>query len=88
MYQVKVKEITLESFQKFGSFANLINPKAIKIGTEPVEFYRDMARLDLGQNTAASFSTCRVTKRPLIVTDLEYHPYCGEGILPLDGDIL
>jgi ureidoglycolate lyase len=46
-----------------------------------------MAGLNLGQNTAASFSTCRVTKRPLIVTELEYHTYCGEGNLPLDGDV-
>jgi ureidoglycolate lyase len=88
MYKLPIKPLTLETFHPFGSFANLINPTAIKIGTEPVEFYRDMAGLDLGQHTAASFSTCRVTTRPLIVTDLEYHTHCGEGILPLDGDIL
>jgi ureidoglycolate lyase len=88
MHKLNITPLTLETFRPFGSFANLINPSTVKIGTEPVEFYRDMARLDLGQNTAASFSTCRVTTRPLIVTDLEYHTYCGEGILPLDGDIL
>jgi ureidoglycolate lyase len=62
--------------------------KRVRKRRREVEFFRDMAGLNLGQHTAASFSTCRVTKRPLIVTDLEYHTHCGEGILPLDGDIL
>jgi ureidoglycolate lyase len=88
MYQVKVKELTLESFQKFGSFANMLNPNAVKLGTAPVEFFRDMILLNLGRATAVSFSTCRVSKRPLIVKDLELHTFCQEGILPLDDEVL
>jgi ureidoglycolate hydrolase len=88
MYKLKVQELTLESFQKYGSFANMLNPNTIKIGAAPVEFFRDMILLNLGQNIEASFSTCRVSKRPLIVQDLEIHTFCQEGILPLDGDVL
>jgi ureidoglycolate lyase len=88
MPSVKVKELTLENFNKFGSFVNMLNPDAVKIGAAPVEFFRDMIGLNLGQNTMVSFSTCRVTKRPSIVTELEYHTYCQEGNLPLDGDVL
>jgi ureidoglycolate hydrolase len=88
MYQVKIQELTLESFHKFGSFANMINPDTVKIGAAPVEFFRDMIGLSLGRNTAASFSTCRVSKRPLIVKELEFHTFYQEGILPLDGDVL
>jgi hypothetical protein len=39
--QTKIKELTLESFHKFGAFANMINPDAVKIGAKPVEFFRD-----------------------------------------------
>ena len=83
-----IKEISLESFSKYGSFANMINPQDIKIGDEPIEFFRDMVLLDLGSHSIASFSTCRVLKRPPIADVTESHSCCGEGILPLDGDIL
>jgi ureidoglycolate lyase len=86
--KVKLKELTREDFNTYGTFAQLINPDAVKIGDEPVEFFRDMAPLDLGINTKASFSVCRVVKRPPVVDVVEYHDGCGEGILPLDADVL
>jgi len=83
-----IKELSLENFKNYGAFGNLINPDAPKLGEEPIEFYRDMVLLDLGDATRASFSTCRVLKRPGVVDTTEYHTACGEGILPLDGDVL
>ena len=88
MKTVKVKELGLKAFAKYGSYANMINPKATKIGKEPIEFFRDMVQLDLGGADIASFSVCRVLKRPAVVDVSEFHTACGEGILPLDGDIL
>jgi ureidoglycolate lyase len=88
MRKVKVKELAQEDFSTYGTFARMINPKTVKIGDEPVEFFRDMVALDLGINTKASFSVCRVLKRPAVVDLTEYHDGCGEGILPLDSDIL
>jgi len=88
MRKEKIKELSLESFTKYGTYANLINPQAEKLGAEPIEFFRDMARLDLGGRTIASFSTCRVCKRPPVVDVTEFHNYTGEGVLPLDADIL
>ena len=85
---LKVKEITLESFSKYGTFANMIDPDACKIGNEPVEFYRDMLTLDSGRPGSTAFSICRVIKRPLTIDFIEYHSFAGEGVLPLDGDIL
>ncbi|MHC4573455.1 MAG: ureidoglycolate lyase [Planctomycetota bacterium] len=87
MRKEKVKELTPESFAKYGVYANLINPQTEKLGAEPIEFFRDMAQLDLGGRTLASFSTCRVCKRPPVVDVTEFHNYTGEGILPLDADI-
>jgi ureidoglycolate lyase len=88
MRKEKVKELTLESFAKYGSFANMVNPQAEKLGAEPIEFYRDMVPLDLGCRTIALFSTCRVCKRPPVVDVTEFHNGTGEGVLPLDADIL
>jgi len=88
MNKLKYKGLTLDSFSKYGSFANMINPKTCKVGIEPDEFYRDMIKQDLGQANQICFSTSRVMKRPLIIDNLEYHTYTGEGMMPLDGDIL
>ncbi|HUW20271.1 MAG TPA: ureidoglycolate lyase [Sedimentisphaerales bacterium] len=88
MRKEKVKELSQKSFARYGVYANMINPRAEKLGAEPIEFFRDMAQLDLGGRTLASFSTCRVCKRPPVVDVTEFHNYTGEGILPLDADAL
>jgi len=66
----------------------LVDPDAEKIGAAPVEFFRDMLQQDLGPARSASFSTCRVEQRDMIIDITEYHTATGEGILPLDNDIL
>jgi ureidoglycolate lyase len=43
---------------------------------------------NLGGAALASFSTCRVEKRDPVIDVTEYHSSCGEGMLPLDGDVL
>ena len=83
-----IQELTTEAFAIYGSFGRMINPEAPKIGEKPIEFFRDMVRLDLGAASIASFSTCRVFKRPAVVDVTEFHTDCGEGMLPLDGDVL
>jgi ureidoglycolate lyase len=88
MKELKVKELEAESFLPFGYFANLLNPDTEKLGATPIEFYRDMLPLSLGEKTSVSFSVCRVGERPRSVNVSEYHSSCGEGILPLDNDIL
>lgn len=85
---VTVRELSAEAFRHYGSYAQMINPAAPKLGEAPVEFFRDMVQLDLGGCTLASFSTCRVQTRPNVVDVTEYHTACGEGILPLDADVL
>ena len=88
MRTVKVKELSVQLFGKYGTFADMTDPKGTKIGRKPIEFFRDMVQLDLGGADIASFSVCRVLKRPAVVDITEFHTACGEGILPLDGDIL
>jgi len=88
MPSVKIESLTQESFEPYGYFSTMINPKTEKIGTPPVEFYRDIFQLDLGLVTKASFSVCRVERRPEVVSVTEYHNSCGEALLPLDNDVL
>ncbi|MBN2617018.1 MAG: ureidoglycolate lyase [Spirochaetales bacterium] len=88
MKEIKIEELSLEAFNEFGSFNNMINPSNIHFGTDPVTFYRDMLQQDMGVKTVTSFSICRVIPRDFTITISEYHSHCGEGILPLDNDIV
>jgi ureidoglycolate lyase len=88
MKTIEIKELSKDSFDGYGSYANMINPDTFKLGAEPIEFYRDMVQLDLGISNRASFSVCRVCKREAVLDISEYHDSCGEGVLPLDGDVL
>ena len=67
----------------------MLNPLGYGFGEEPVLFYRGYAAAVFGmQHQCFIFSLCCVYKRPLIIDCSEYHNYCGETIIPLDGDIL
>ena len=88
MKEINVKKLSPESFAKYGTYANMINPSAPRIGAEPIEFYRDMVQSQLGVSSVVSFGVCRVTKRPFVMDVSEYHDYCCEVVLPLDGDIV
>lgn len=88
MSEVAIQELSLEAFQEYGTFASMLDPKCIRIGAAPIEFFRDMAQLDLGGDTIASFSVCRVESRPLAIDTIEYHSACGEALLPLDGEVV
>jgi ureidoglycolate lyase len=90
MIKKEIKELTLERFSVYGTFADMLDPKskAIKFGMEPIEFFRDMVQLNLGPSNTVSFSLCRLQKRDFVIEASEYHDSCGEMIIPLDGDIL
>ena len=87
MRTAKVEKLTLAKFRPFGTYADMLTPPGEKLGKLPVEFYRDMVQLDLG-DSIASFSICRVMPRPEVIDISEYHTACGEAILPLHADIL
>ncbi|GAK55186.1 hypothetical protein U27_02018 [Candidatus Vecturithrix granuli] len=88
MRTVQVKDLQVEAFLPFGFYANMIDPDTEKIGAPPIEFFRDMLQLELGNTGRVSFGVCRVEPRELIIDATEYHSTSGEGILPLDNDVL
>lgn len=87
MNTVQAETLTLEGFAPFGAYSSITEPTGTLIGAAPIEFYRDAVQLELlGRNP--SFSSCRVQHRDFVIDVLEYHSATGEGILPLDGDVL
>jgi len=87
MRKIKAKDLSLEGFRNYGVYADLLKPALYGFGAPPIQFFRDMLQLSLGV-PAASFSVNVVAPRPFVITKTEYHSACGEGLLPLDGDIL
>ena len=88
MRTVKIEELSVEAFLPFGSYSHQIDPSGERVGVPPVEFFRDMVQLDLGGASIASFSTCKVEKRDLVIDVTEYHTMTGEAMLSLDNDFL
>ena len=88
MRTVAVEPLDVKTFLPFGFYENMIDPDTVKLGAPPIEFYRDMIKLNTGNDTSASFSICRVESREPVIDVSEYHSACGEGILPLDNDVL
>jgi ureidoglycolate hydrolase len=89
MRKIGIRRLTTEAFARYGSFASILEPQGDKLGAPPVEFYRDMVQQSLGRATQVSYSACVVDARnPRIIDVAEYHDYCHETIICLDGDYL
>jgi ureidoglycolate lyase len=84
---VQIENLEPVRFAPFGSYANLTEPDGPQIGSSPITFYRDMLPLELSSKNP-SFCVCRVEARVDVIDVMEYHSSTGEGILPLDGDVL
>ena len=88
MKTVYIQELCVEAFRPFGTFARHLDPAAATASEGSVAFVPDMLQVNLGGHTLASLSTCRVEPREPLIGFSEYHTSCGEGILPLDNDVL
>lgn len=86
-----IKELTLDAFQPYGSFAPLTPPTARPlVQGDTIAFWPDCGGvLSLGPNgnNEVAIGICQVAWRPLQIDVTEFHTTTGEGILPLDGDI-
>jgi ureidoglycolate lyase len=84
---VYVEALEHDSFAAFGVYSRLNQPGGVFIGASPIRFYRDLLPLELGGKNPM-LSVCRVEPRANMIDAMEYHTMTGEGILPLDGDVL
>jgi ureidoglycolate lyase len=90
MRTIKAKKLTPEAFRPYGSYVDLVNPPDC-VFTSNLEagFYPDMVFADLGGSTAAALSNSRAgLLEKNIIKFAEIHNHCGEGMLPIDGDIM
>ena len=89
MKKIKFKELSLDDFKKYGSFSSLLNPGSTPFGDEKTGFYPDLIQHNLGNSRIASFSVCHITKvECAVIKSSEFHNYCNETIMPLNGEIL
>ena len=88
MKTIKVQQLSVEKFHRYGSYARLINPSADATGPKDAEivFYRDMVQQTLSDSP--SYSTCFMRPRPMVITVGEYHDFTCEVSMPLDNDAL
>lgn len=87
MRKIKAKALTVDAYQKYGSFCGMIAPQAEKLGPPPTEFFRDMVHVDLGNGIPCA-SVTRVSPRPMIAEKFEYHTATAEAFMPIDGDVI
>ena len=87
MLKIKVQELSLEKFRKYGDYASLTDDSFRPEGPgRSNEFYPDRLQIFFAQTTPTSVSICRVAKGENIISMVEYHQYTCEGLLPIDGD--
>jgi ureidoglycolate lyase len=85
--KVKVQQLSLEAFKKYGYYANMIDPDGEYFGKDPSRFYPDMVPFNSSSKNIG-LSVCKISKREKIIDAMEYHTNTPEGIMPLDADVL
>ena len=87
MRKVKAKELSLEAFSKYGTFAKMVEPDGVSVGPEIHEFFCDRIVYSYSSQSPVGFSISHVKKRDVVVDTTEIHRMCGEVLMPLDGDV-
>lgn len=87
MKTLPVQKLTLEKFDRYGKFADMLKVKGDFIGAKPIVFFRDMLRQDL-KDTAVCYSVLQVGARDQVVDVSEYHDHTAEMLMPLDCDVV
>ena len=82
MRTVHVQELSAEKFGLYGTFADMLHAAGPHIGTNPIEFYRNMTTV-YSPGASVGLSITKVYRRPLVIDTYEYHNTCAEAMLPL-----
>lgn len=85
MRTIQAKPLTLESFQPYGTFTDVMNPSGFGLGT----YFHDRLKMSVSGRVPVAFCPFIIHKpEKNIVVTTEYHNYTQEGILCLDDDIV
>lgn len=82
MKTVHVQELSAEKFALYGTFADMLHAAGPHIGTDPIEFYRDMTTV-YSPCASVGLSITKVYRRPLVIDTYKYHNTCAEAMLPV-----
>ena len=89
MRKIEVKPLSLDAFRYYGTYHDLVDMAPLRQGEErDSEFYPDLAKLNLSRDMLVAASVARVAPCEPIIRFVELHKFTGEGILPIDGDIV
>ena len=79
----------MEAFRYYGTYHDLVEMAPLRQGEErSSEFYPDLVKLNVSRDMLVAASVARVAPCDPVIGFAEYHRYTGEGILPIDGDIV
>ena len=76
MRTVHVQELSAEKFGLYGTFADMLHAAGPHIGTNPIEFYRNMTTV-YSPGASVGLSITKVYRRPLVIDTYEYHNTCA-----------
>lgn len=89
MDDIHVRPLTQESFQEYGRFVDLMNPRNSLYKQGEPQFYSDLQKVSMGTRTEISVSVGAEMKRSEnLIQFAEFHSYSEEGMLALDGDVI
>lgn len=89
MKQLKIEELTLESFHEFGEFSNMTAPDGYYLGDIPARVYRDRIVANYDPTGLVGFLTNEVYPREKnLVEKTEHHWNTSEVNMPMDGDVI
>ena len=91
MRKIIPRELTYESFRKYGQFQDLLNNNSLAeasiLGNGG--FFPDVVTLNFGTTTIPTASVCYVQREErCIINFIEAHKYTCEGLLPIDADMI
>ena len=85
MRTIKAQPLTKEAFEQYGTYASIVDPKGNCFGN----YYPDQVRYHASGVMPVTFSALDSAKpEKMIVKEAEYHNKTGEGVLPIDDDVV
>lgn len=87
MKQIIIEPLNVETFAPFGQYTDHLHPNGFSLNGELHRFFPDP--ITAPASIPVAFSSIEVKKpEKMVITDIEYHTYTWEIILPLDDDAI
>jgi ureidoglycolate hydrolase len=88
MKKTGIRKLTTEAFARYGSFASILEPSETSWARRRWSFTAIWCSRTWDGRRRYRIRLRGGRKQPRIIDCVEYHDYCGEAIICLDGDYL